>query len=340
MRREWTATIKNRRWEDFEKLARTEPDQILCDTVAELERGFTEKADRKALKKVLWILEKAGYEPQEIEEQAAEEPQVDVAPVAFMTSADSSGETPVTYGYFDGNHFRWLTVYLHEIEGVVRAGDESMSLEEGMKRAEVLRAGVADPFVSAEVDPGFVLWRIKRGVSKGQNHRLPSTIAHWRTIIDRATEVPHPAESLQVPKRKKSDKQADILFLDPTMGWRIEFGAATPVLEKMSQAIKGAPDEVSKAELSRLAKEEATSSVITDSMIEEHAMRLLDLAWLMHLKSDPEVGDVLVAREELLKARSGSHYAMRLVDKTIVMYFQWLKSKEAEQSAQAGGALP
>ena len=122
MRREWADAIKNRRWDELERLAKWEPDQQLCDTIAELERGIAEKPDRKALRKILFMLAKAGFTP-----VPAESAEVSMAPggiplaAAFMMSADATGDTPVTYGVESGSRFKWITAYVHESRGIRRA---------------------------------------------------------------------------------------------------------------------------------------------------------------------------------------------------------------------------
>lgn len=335
MRREWAATIKNRRWGEFEQLAKTEPDQLLCDTVAELERGFTEKSDRKALKKVLWILGKAGFEPGPIEDQA--EPDAGSGPpsVAFMISADARGDVPITFGHWHGGRYRWLTAYINELRGVVRASDESMSAEEAEQRIRVLRISQAPPFVSAEVDPKFAAWRIRRALDKNGPGTLPECIARWRTLLDKAQEVAHPSLSLKGTKATASERSEDVLLRDSTLGWRIELGAATPILERMyeaQQANKEQGEEAQKAALKE-AGEEARKVVVTDKIIADHLMRLRDLAWLMHQNGQPEFGQILAAAEELESKGADSEYAKGLVDKTIVVYFEIMRDKGENQAA-------
>lgn len=332
MRREWAAFIKNRRWEEFEKLAKTEPDQILCDTVAELEKGFTEKADRKALKKVLWILEKEGFTPNEVEETASEAPAPALLTAAFMLSADSRGDTPITYGSEDKGRVRWLTAYVNETKGITRASEDSMSSAEGHARLQLLRSSEARPYLSAEIDPAYALWRFKRALSKNRPGSTPPAIAYWRSVIEKATELPHPSKELKATKTKASERSEEILLMDPTLAWRLELGAATPILEQMyeAQQANAEASEDEKKAATKKAGEEARKMVITPEIVADHAMRLRDLAWLMHLKGDEQAGKVLSAAEELEKKGADSEYAKGLVDKTVVIYVESMKN--AEQS--------
>lgn len=328
MRREWTDAIKNRRWDELERLAKWEPDQQLCDTIAELERGIAEKPDRKALRRILFVLAKAGFNPSSVDAESTVE-QKDSQPLeaAFMMSADATGDTPITYGTERGGKFKWITAYVNEARGIRRASEESMSLEDGVKRCELLRNASAPPFLSAEVDPAFALSRIKSALAKNRPGTIPEAVAFWRSVIDRAPDVPHPSHKLKASKTKPSERAEDVLLMDPTMSWRIELGAATPIMERMYEAQQGAKDldeEAQKAAV-REAGVQARKEVLTPDIIAEHATRLRDLAYLMSLKGDETYGKVLATAEELEKLGADSEYAKGLVDKTVVIYVETMK---------------
>jgi hypothetical protein len=328
MRREWADAIKNRRWDELERLAKWEPDQQLCDTIAEIERGIAEKPDRKALRKILFVLAKAGLSPAPIDSaEIAEEPAGKPLEAAFMMSADASGDTPITYGVEAGNRFKWITAYVHQSRGIRRASEESMSLDDGRRRIEMLRKSSAPPFLSAEIDPGFALWRIRAALAKNRPGTIPDSIAFWRSAIDRASEVPHPSKALKASKTKPSERAEDVLLMEPTMSWRIELGAATPIMERMYEAQQASKDlgEESQKEKVREAGVEARREVLTDDMISDHIMRLQDLAFLMNLKGDEGYGKVLAAAQELEKKGPDSEYAKGLVDKTVVIYVETMK---------------
>jgi|GEM_PF-1497430 len=335
MRREWATTIKNRRWEEFEKLAKTEPDQLLCDTVAELEKGFTEKADRRALKKVLWILERAGYVPAEIEESSSTASvTASGLEAAFMLSADSRGDTPLTYGFEDKGRVRWLTAYINEARGITHASEESMTSDEGQNRLKVLRASQAPPYISAEIEARYALSRLRRALAKNRPGTLPSAIAYWRSAIDKAEDLPHPSLELKAAKTKPKERSEDILLMDPTLSWRLELGAATPILERMYEAQQAHKDEgeEAKTQATKEAGEAARKIVITPEVVADHAMRLRDLAVLLNKTGDESFAKVLAAAEELEKKGPDSEYAKGLVDKTVVILVETMKrSSEGER---------
>ena len=333
MRREWQDAIENRRWDEFERLVKWEPDQELCDTLAKVASEVTDKADKKALKKILWLLEKEGFKADKIEEAPAESG-VPLT-IAFMMSSDAIGDTPITYGYESGGKFRWLNTYVHETKGLKRASDETMSLEEAKQRIEVLKVASSPPFLSGLVDPAYALWRIKRALAKNKPGTIPQAVAFWRSAIDKATEVAHPTKGLKAGKTKASERAEDILLMDSTLAWRIELGAATPIMEAMylAQEANKDADEEKQKEAVKEAGVEARKSVLTEDILNEHTMRLRDLAFLMHQKGDENYAKVLASVEELEKTGVESEYAKGLVDKTVVIYVETMKKTEEKGQA-------
>lgn len=336
MRREWQDAIDNRRWDEFERLVKWEPGQELCDTLAQVADEVTDKADKKAIKKILWLLEKEGFKAEEPTEESEVQKETSPTFVAFMMSSDAIGDTPITYGYETGGKFRWLNTYVHETKGLKRASDETMSVEEARQRIDVLKVASSPPYLSGMIDPAYALWRIKRALAKNKSGTVPQAVAFWRAVIDKATEIDHPTKGLKAGKTKASERAEDILLMDSTLTWRIELGAATPIMEAMylaQEANKDADDEKQK-EAVKQAGVEARKAVLTEEVLAEHAMRLRDLAHLMHQKGDEAYTKVLASVEELEKKGSESEYAKGLVDKTVVIYVETMKKAE-EKAAEA-----
>jgi hypothetical protein len=330
MKREWTDAIENRRWDELERLAKWEPDQQLCDTIANLERGTQEKSDRKALRRILWIIEKAGFHPTPSEDEATPPESPAQVEKAFMMSADAAGDTPITYGYKTGSKYRWLTAYVHETKGIKRASEETLSVEEGEQRADRLQNLKAPPYFSSEVDPRFALARIKSALSKNRQGTIPEAVAFWRTVIDKAEDFPHPSYDLKASKTTPAEQSEDVLLMDATMSWRIELGAATPILEQMYEAQQANIDQGEEAqrEAVKEAGVVARRVVLTPGILADHAMRLRDLAYLMHSNGDEDYGKVLADAEDLEKKGPDSEYAKGLVDKTVVIYVETMKRAE------------
>ena len=63
MRWQWRDMVRTLDWEAMEKLARTDPNQQICDTVHELSQGLDNKTDVRRAKRVLYFLKQEGFTP-------------------------------------------------------------------------------------------------------------------------------------------------------------------------------------------------------------------------------------------------------------------------------------
>lgn len=333
MRREWSGWIKARQWNEFEQLAKTEPNQTLADTVAELERGFPDKADRRALRKVLYLLSQAGYTPTPLDE--AEPAAAPTAPFEFalLVSADAGGDAVITYGTQRGARVRWLTAHLNGGRGITRAGEEEHSLEDSRARAERLKASNPHPFRCAEIAPADALWRVREAFERTRGVR-PPVLAYWRSLLDAAEPRPHPAETL--PRETADDEtlQRVPVSSDDTVMWRLELGAAATMLPDL---VANQTDETKSDEERREATDaivrEARARAFTPEVIADHERRLLDLAYLRHLQDAEGVGLLLAARDDLLANGPESAYAKGLMDKTLVLLVETMRQRKNARPA-------
>ncbi|AIE85292.1 hypothetical protein [Fimbriimonas ginsengisoli] len=333
MRREWSAWIKSRQWNEFEKLAKTDPSQPLADTVAELERGFPDKPDRRALRKVLFLLGQAGYKPQPIEEgetPAAPVPANLPAEMGYLASTNGMGETMVCYGRESGSVFRWLITELDNRGAVVDASEREVPVDQVEERTAAFRTLEAAGMTGAVVPADFARARIAEVVRKSKG--LPSTIAYWRSTLDGVEPIPHPADSL--PRDAEADPSKDLLWaFDETMTWRLEFGSMAILVDELGrmETEEGSAGADRNAERYSEAKAKAKALVVDRAVIEDHATRLLDLAYLFHLVKKPGVGELLAAADDLRARGSESFYADFLVQKTFMLYMSELTAASRGQ---------
>jgi hypothetical protein len=336
MRREWAGLIKNRQWDEFEAMAKKDPNQLLCDTVAELERGFTEKPDRRALKKILYLLEQAGYSPQEIEEHQEPQPERQRFEAGFMMSSDARGDTPITYGFEEKGRVRWLTAYVNEGTGITNASEEDMTPDEAEARLRQLRTASAKPYVSSEIPAEYALSRLARALKRHAGP-TPMAIAYWRTILSQAAEMPHPSDQLKATETTETERKQSTVLLDSTLMWRLELGLAMPLMQELYEAEQrgeGA-DEDARRERTQAIFADARKQLFTETVIADHLMRLRDLAYLIHLHGGPETGLLLSAAQDLEGRGPDSDYARGLLDKTVVLLVQTMRqSAEKEKAAQ------
>jgi hypothetical protein len=338
MRREWSPLIKNRQWDELEKIAKKEPSQILCDTVTELEKGFTEKTDRRALRRILFLLRQAGYRAEEIDEEDTAPPELQVFSAGFLVSADVHGDTPITYALETKGRVRWLTAYVNDRKGIVGAGEETTAAGEAENKLARLRKGAFKPYVGAEIPAEYALSRIAAALAAHPTARVPAAIAYWRSQLDRAAPMEHPALSIPASTATSEERRAVVIDMDATIIWRLELGTATPVLKELYEA------QQSRLELSeeqRTARVQAILSAARTDLFSlevlcDHRIRLLDLAYVMHLKGQ-DAGRLVATVNDLDANGPESDYAKALLDKTMVMLVETMKASAEKRSDRTGG---
>lgn len=313
MRREWGGWIKERKWREFEVLAKTEPTQPLADTIAELERGFPDKADRKALRKVLFLLAQQGYHPRPIEVESAEDASSEAPPAdfAYLTSPNPLGVSSLTYGRFVGGKYRVLFVEYGD-NAVGNVEESEISLERAaiyVKEA----ADVQDTSLNfSEVPPDYARWRLNEAILANR-HFLPPTIAYWRTFMERTTITEHPAEALlRLPM--SADELTVFMSEITSPPWEIDMDALRPfALELLQKALQSNWNEEELRTIVGEDIEAARDEIISDAVIQAHTRRFLDTAYIWHLHEEPNESFVLAMADDLRAKGTQSVYATVLL---------------------------
>jgi hypothetical protein len=328
MRREWSGWIKNRQWSEFEKLAKTDPNQALADVVAELERGFPEKADRRALRKILFLLGQAGIKPQPIE--LPEEEVVEEKPFEFgyLVSADGRGDAVVSYGVQEGKRVRWLVAHLNGKNGVTDASEEDFSLEDSKTRVKNLMESAPKPFIAAPIDPALAIGMVADAVAHSKG-TLPPVVAYWRSRFREVTMPEHPAETLPREETDERTRRRVPMMMDATLLWRLELGVAAPLLRDLYEAqMDDALSDDEKNARTDAALEAARESAFTPGILRDHEHRLRDLAYVLHLRGEGGSGILLSTLDDLRAKGAQSDYAIGMMDKTVVLLAETLRSQE------------
>lgn len=315
MRREWSAWIRNRQWHEFEKLAKTDPSQPLADTVAELERGFPDKVDRKALKKVIFLLSRSGFVPSVIfdGEYAPEE----IGPQEFglLTTAARLGEIQCSYGYTKNDKQIWLHTTIHTTKGILKASEDTMTIESANIWYSGLLKSETETYLIAKVPGPYALGRIAEAL--GSSKALPSVIAMWRSLIEKSSipgdYIPKVSE-LEGP----SDQWPSRATLEPSLLWRLELGEVVPALDPLVEVYAKRRDlgEVPMNQL-ETAMKPFREVAISDSVVKDHGRRLDDLAYILELRADSRTQLAVSYAKELRSHRSESRYARELFNLTI-----------------------
>ena len=331
MRREWSGWIKTRQWSEFEKLAKSDPSQSLTDTVAELELGFPEKPDRRALRKILFLLAQAGYEPTEIEELFSDPVPTVPLSVAFMVSPDGVGDTAFTIGRENRGRISWLIVHVTHIDGITRAIEDTTTLDEAQNRLLRLRTLHPAPSLSTEVPVDFALARLAKAVSVTKN--LPHVVAYWRAVLPKEFSTQHPAEELPRSAPVLDDLRQVIGNIGPMHYWRLELGSLAPALEEFlrSHAQEAVSEDVNDPEWWNKVLAPDREKLFTPDVMEDHRTRLFDLAYVMHQKGESDFSLVLAIADDLKINGPHSSYAQWMTSKTLVLLFETLERDNAKE---------
>ena len=331
MRREWSGWIRSRQWAEFEKLAKTDPSQGLADTIAELVLGFPEKPDRRALKKILFLLSQAGYEPEDID-RTEHRTATPVLPItaAFMVSPDAGGDSVITYGQESRGRVSWLIAHQTYRDGITRAIEDTTTVDESHIRVMRLRKLNPDPGISAEIPVRYALSRLAQAVSVTKS--LPPVMAYWRATLPKEFSEDHPANAFPRSSEPYPDLRRVLAKIRPASPWRLELGALSQALEEfLDQHAKTlSPEQSNDIEWWKIVLRPHRELLFTPEVIEDHRIRLLDVAYLMHLKGETEVSDVLAIADDLQKHGPESAYAQWITSKTLLILFDTLSREEAK----------
>ncbi len=335
MRREWSGWIKTRQWSEFEKLAKVEPSQDLADTIAELELGFPDKPDRRALRKVLFLLSQAGYEPREIDDGYTDQAHL-VAPltVAFMVSPDSAGDTVLTLGREERGRIAWLIAHVTQREGITRAIEDTTTLDEAQTRLVRLRNMAPTTSISAEVPVEFAYERLAKAVSVTKS--LPPVMAYWRALLPAEFSDLHPADDLPRYQQPALDLGAVAAGLKQISVWRLELGSLAPALEEFlrTHAEQATSQNIADPSWWNTVLSADREQLFTEEVVEDHRTRLLDLAYVMHRRNDPQVGEVLALADDLRANGPHSAYAHLMTSRTFLLLFDTLRRQSATERSE------
>ncbi len=330
MRREWSGWIKTRQWSEFEKLAKTEPSQSLADTVAELELGFPDKPDKRALRKILFLLSLSGYEPRQIDEPFNAS-MLEVPPLlfAFMVSPDGAGDTVLTYGREEHGRVSWLIVHLTYRDGITRAIEDTTTIEEAQTRLLRLRNMTPKPCISSEIPVDFALSSIAQAVPRTRN--LPPVMAYWRAKLPKDFSTPHPAQELEAKNLTSDELHTLMTELEPTRSWRLELGALAPALEEMVHSHENQQLDFNDSEAWHRVLEPHREYLFAPETLADHRRRLLDLAYVMHLKGDSRVGEVMAIAKDLDAYGHNSVYGKTLAARTLILLVETIRRQNAKE---------
>ncbi|MBX7132957.1 MAG: hypothetical protein K1X67_09805 [Fimbriimonadaceae bacterium] len=292
MRLEWGHWISQHRWDFFEYQAKKNPSQQLCDTVAELEAGLEAKGEKRELKRILYLLKQAGYEPTPLHKPNElhhwnKRPLTTRPGVkAFMSPPDHAGGNLFYYFWPKGRllhlaSMRVCTLARHYVHAHQWGPLNSMP-----RRIETIKghARSLDQTIR-EVHTDFALSRM------AQSWRDSFTEEHVdafpKDLIRQFSElapVRHPA--LDLPLRSVTDEDCRTLWLQypQSARWRIWLGCDHEIMGQI-HSIRWDPDfsESQKLDQLRELMFRERRWIFDENMIRSNAQRFRDMAYLLAL---------------------------------------------------------
>lgn len=310
MRLEWGPAISHRRWDLMEAFAKREPSQQLCDTAQNLLEGLTEKADRRALKKVLYLLAERGFTPTVAE---PEEKRAGDGPITVFSSQLSHpnifGGRVFSFTAFNGLMARMLSVFIFERQGkglIKRATIFKNALHD----FDVIRAKEFGEGEWVDIAPAYLAARVKRAVDLF-NSMHSQIKGPWLKILEVANDsAPHPALSFKLPEPNPSARK----HLVETHSSLLDMRAGIPDADRIWEEIQPIYqmyrwDEARcKRELHTFFLDNRTY-FFSDEWMEDHLNRLYDLAYISHVKKTGDTEGFLDLAYDLEARRSRSDYA-------------------------------
>lgn len=334
MRREWSGWIRNRDWAELERLAKSDPSQSLTDTVAELERGFTEKADKKALKKILFLLAQRGLIPSEIEEPEALTESEIRAPIrrALLATADPNGNTNIHIAVEVTKGMRWLNATVHAQKGVLAATEIKSSVGDVEKVLDSIIREERSHRAVGEIPFDYANFRILSAIAHTKK-ALPPTMAYWRDQLRSDHAGEHPTLDWSAPEMSEEELREMPHFFDHVWGWRLELGTMVSGLEWLYQEQMAGRSETSDEKEIRYRNgiRKVSLDAVTEDDLGDYILRLRDIAFVTKASQPTQSDRALGAALSIEEAGIDSPFMQTLVERTIislVRHYQSLSENE------------
>ena len=279
MRIEWGPIISERRWDVMEWMAKKQPSQQLCDTVAELAKGF-EGQDKRELKRVLYLLKQAGFEP--IDYDALEPATEEKRPANLLYSRTSEceyhGFSAYAYAVKNG---KW-------IEGIVMMGHDRWRFAKGASfrshytevedAHEIPGRGIPEA-VWHDCPHDYCLARIAKFVRNKELGEIPRVHGYWKQRLPEVKDMPHPSVRYPAAKLTSAQRRQYIESHPSIKTWRAGFGTDEPFWEEIHPLRWAYPDDP--AGLAEVLSElflDRREEFFGPLLVLDHSQRLRDLA--------------------------------------------------------------
>jgi len=163
-------------------------------------------------------------------------------------------------------------------------------------------------------------------------------MAYWRGSLPKEFSDSHPADTFPRSAEEYPDLRHVVAKIRAASPWRLELGALSQALEEfLEQHAKTlTPEQSNDIEWWKIVLRPHRELLFTPEVIEDHRIRLLDVAFLMHLKGETQVNEVLAVADDLKEHGPESAYAQWITSKTLLLLFDTLSREEAKDRSGVG----
>lgn len=320
MRPEYYEAIRYRRWAELEHYAKVRPEQALADTVYQLAETIGDKADRRALKKILWILNNSGFRGGDYEAEpvkAQDKPPASKHYGAAMSISDTHGYVLFLLGTKRGM----------DVHPIVAMTNDRWAFCEARTMESVPLVQVAANFrnvvekssrLAAPAPPEYVLHRIARTYRTRRHPKDGAPVPpFWKKLMEAAEPVEHPSKGISPVKMDDSTRRSFLEGNPHLQKWRLTL----PVFDEIWTQIHAVRWNSERADGE---KKEAIASILQshskrlyDEAFKDLDERLRDAAFVFASGGAPDAGRVMDVAHDFELRRERSVFAQWLLDQTV-----------------------
>lgn len=292
MRLEWGHWISQHRWDFFEYQAKKNPSQQLCDTVAELEAGIEAKGEKRELKRVLYLLKQAGYEPTP-HHKPAELHRWNNRPLsprpnmrAFMSKPDAQGGNVFYFFYPKARTLHLATIGMNETARIYAHAHQWGPIGGMPVRIEFVKTHAKESgFEIREAHADYVLSRISRcWREKFEEDHVDDFTEPLLELFQQTEEMRHPA--LDLPLRSVTDEECRTLWKQypASARWRLYVSCEHELMGDI-HSIRWDPDFTEDEKDRRLYDLliGRRRQILDEATVRNHVQRFRDMAYLLAL---------------------------------------------------------
>ena len=325
MRWEWSDWVRYHRWDQFELLAKSDPSQQLCDTVSELAKTIGNRAEEKALKRVLFLLRTAGFEPRDEDSGEPAAPRLPrIEGFSVMFSPDMYGWRLFYVAIPQGSSLHAILMHVMETGVRVKVSQVVKRVPYGTTQdREHIRRLAAPWQLCADLDTAYALHRMRFAYEACVKARLemdrPLT-AFWKRMF-RLCPADHPHPACAYPLAMGTQHEERLKFtreFPPLSQWRMFL----PDDDALWEEIHAVRWDETLSDVERRANIRQILWPVRHTMCSESTMmllryRLMDVAMLLDAPESEDSKMVMQLGESIERNRGDSELIQVMLERLV-----------------------